>query len=49
MGSISNKYHENIPGDHRRWIAPDFPVSLSSQAYFKNQDPVVEFILKKMN
>ncbi|HMH35092.1 MAG TPA: hypothetical protein VK543_18780, partial [Puia sp.] len=49
MGSISNKYHESIPGDNRKWIAPDFPVLLSSQAYFKNQDPVMEFILKKIN
>jgi hypothetical protein len=47
MGSISNKYHESIPGDHRQWIAPDFPVTLSSQAYFNNQDPVMELILKK--
>jgi hypothetical protein len=49
MGSISNRYHESIPGDKRKWIEPDFPVSLSSQEYFKNQDPVMEFILKKMN
>lgn len=49
MGSISNKYHESIPGDTRKWIEPDFPVSLSSEAYFKNQDPVLEFILKKLN
>jgi hypothetical protein len=48
MGSISNRYHESIPGDTRKWIAPDFPVSISSQAYFKNQDPVMEFILQKM-
>jgi hypothetical protein len=47
MGSISNKYHESIPGDTRKWIAPDIPVSLSSEAYFKNQDPVLEAILKK--
>ncbi len=46
MGSISNKYHETIPGDKRKWIEPVYPVSLSSIAYFKNQDPVMEFILK---
>ena len=46
MGSISNKYHETIPGDKRKWIEPVYPVSLSSTAYFKNQDPVMEFILK---
>ena len=49
MGSISNKYHENIPGDKRKWIAPDYPVSLSSNEYFKNQDPVLDFIMKKIN
>ncbi len=46
MGSISNKYHETIPGDKRKWIEPVYPVFLSSAAYFKNQDPVMEFILK---
>ena len=47
MGSISNKYHETIPGDTRKWIEPDYPVLLSSAEYFKNEDPVLEFILKK--
>ncbi len=45
MGSISNKYHETIPGDKRKWIEPVYPVFLSSKAYFKNQDLVMEFIL----
>ena len=45
MGSISNKYHETIAGDRRKFIEPDYPVFLSSTAYFKNQDPVIEFIL----
>ena len=47
MGSISNKYHESIPGDTRRWIAPDYPVLLSSAEYFKNQDPVLDLVMKK--
>ena len=47
MGSISNKYHESIPGDTRKWIAPDIPVSLSSTAYFNNEDPVMVAIEKK--
>jgi hypothetical protein len=47
MGSISNKYHESIPGDTRKWIEPNIPVALSSAAYFQNQDPVLEAILKK--
>jgi hypothetical protein len=45
--SISTKYHESIPGDKREWIAPDFPVLLSSTEYFKNEDPVLDLILKK--
>jgi len=48
MGSISNKYHESIPGDKRKWIEPNFPVSLSSQEYFNNEDPVLTFIVNKM-
>jgi hypothetical protein len=47
LGSISNKYHETIPGDNREWIEPDFLIALSSKEYFKNEDPVLEFILKK--
>jgi len=49
MGSISNKYHESIPGDTRMWIAPDYPVQLSSTEYFKNQDPVLEFVTNRRN
>lgn len=45
MGSISNVYHETIPGDTRNWIEPDYPVFLSSNVYFKNQDPVMASIL----
>ena len=48
MGSISNKYHEQIPGDKRLWIQPDFPITLSSTQYFNNEDPVLNFILEKM-
>ena len=46
MGSISNKYHETIAGDKRQWIEPNIPIYLSSKAYFNNQDPVLEYILK---
>ncbi len=49
MGNISYRYHENIPGDTRQWIEPDFPVTLSSTAYFENQDPVMMFLLQKFN
>lgn len=47
MGNISTRYHESIPGDKRKWIQPNFPISLSSKAYFKNQDPVLEYIRNK--
>jgi hypothetical protein len=45
FGSISNRYHESIPGDTRKWIQPDIPVLLSSKAYFKNEDPVLKAIV----
>jgi len=47
IGNISNRYHENIPGDKRKWIQPDMYVTLSSKAYFENRDPVMEYIRKK--
>lgn len=46
-GSISNRYHENIPGDTRKWIAPELEVPLSSKNYFENRDPVLEAVLRK--
>jgi C-terminal processing protease CtpA/Prc len=42
IASISNRYHENIPGDTRGWIEPDIKVELSSRDYFANRDPVLE-------
>ncbi len=47
IGNISNRYHENIPGDKRKWIQPNFTVTLSSEAYFMNRDPVMEYIRKR--
>ena len=44
--SISNRYHENIPGDKRKWIEPDIPVALSSRDYFAGRDPVLESLIK---
>ena len=40
--SISNRYHENIPGDKREWIEPDIKIELSSSDYFANRDPILE-------
>ncbi|MGH9837353.1 MAG: hypothetical protein ACREEM_01040 [Blastocatellia bacterium] len=47
LGSISNRYHESIPGDTRIWIEPDIKVELTSQDYFSNRDPVLELLLKR--
>jgi phosphoglycolate phosphatase-like HAD superfamily hydrolase len=44
--SISNRYHENIPGDTRKWIEPEIRVELSSRDYFANRDPVMERIAR---
>ncbi|HEU0064895.1 MAG TPA: hypothetical protein VFQ58_07680 [Flavisolibacter sp.] len=49
MGSISNKYHETIPGDKRKWIEPTYTILLSSRQYFNNEDPVLDFILHRFN
>lgn len=47
MGSISNRYHENFPGDKRKWIEPALRLSISSKDYFGNRDPLLEAVLKK--
>jgi hypothetical protein len=44
--SISNRYHESIPGDQRIWIEPALKVELSSKDYFANHDPVLEAVLR---
>lgn len=46
LGSISNRYHENIPGDQRKWIEPEIKVSLSSRDYFGAKDPVLAAVFK---
>ena len=45
IASISNRYHENIPGDRRQWIEPDMKIELSSRDYFANRDPVLEKLI----
>ena len=45
IGSISDEYHESIPGDKREWIAPDIPYVLSSADYFGNRDPLLDKVL----
>lgn len=45
MGSISDRYHETIPGDRREWIKPEIAYQLSSADYFANRDPLLEKVL----
>ena len=45
IGSISNRYHETIPGDTREWIAPSIRYSPSARDYFANKDPLLEMVL----
>jgi hypothetical protein len=45
IGSISNRYHETIPGDTREWIAPGIRYNPSARDYFANRDPLLEMVL----
>ena len=45
LASVSNRYHESIPGDTRSWIEPHPKVMLTSADYFANRDPVLDAIL----
>lgn len=45
IASISNRYHETIPGDTRSWIAPKTEFRLGSVDYFRNHDPVLAALL----
>jgi hypothetical protein len=47
MGSVSNRYHESMPGDNRQWIEPQIKVELSSRDYFAGRDPVLETVLER--
>jgi RNA polymerase sigma factor (sigma-70 family) len=47
LTSISNRYHESIPGDSREWIEPEIKVELSSRDYFGNRDPVLDMVLDR--
>ena len=45
-GIISSQYHQASEAeDHRIWIAPHLPVSLSAENYFEGKDPAMEQIL----
>lgn len=43
--TVSSQLHQHsFPEDHRLWIAPDVPVSLSSVDFFSGRDPALEAI-----
>jgi hypothetical protein len=45
IGSISDRYHETIPGDKREWIAPSIRYNPSARDYFANKDPLLDLVL----
>jgi tetratricopeptide (TPR) repeat protein len=46
-GIISSQYHQaSRSEDHRVWVAPHLPVTLSSAQYFAGRDPAMEQILQ---
>ena len=50
LGIISSQFHQPSKAeDHRIWVAPHVPVSLSSQEYFSGQDPAMEAIFEIVN
>lgn len=45
-GIISSQYHQaSSAEDHRIWVAPHMPVTLSSKSYFSGEDPAMKQIL----
>jgi|GEM_PF-665468 len=45
-GFISSQFHQyGAPEDHRIWIAPHVPVSLSSEQYFEGDDPAMTAVI----
>jgi hypothetical protein len=46
LGVVSSQFHQDgEPEDHRIWIAPHVPVSLSSWQYFEGVDPVMTAVI----
>jgi len=46
-GIVSSQFHQSgEPEDHRIWIAPHVPVSLSSDEYFSGKDPAMDAIFE---
>lgn len=50
LGIVSSQYHQPSKAeDHRIWVAPHVPISLSSFDYFSGKDPALEAIFKIAN
>jgi len=46
-GIISSQYHQaSRSEDHRVWVAPHLPATLSSVQYFAGRDPAMEQIFQ---
>ncbi|WP_413665095.1 hypothetical protein ACG1BZ_07715 [Microbulbifer sp. CNSA002] len=46
-GIISSQYHQASKAeDHRIWIAPHVPATLSSEEYFAGEDPAINHIIR---
>ena len=49
-GIISSQFQQPSKAeDHRIWVSPHVPVSLSSEAYFSGKDPALNTIFKIIN
>jgi hypothetical protein len=49
-GIISSQFHQASKAeDHRIWVSPHVPVSLSSKQYFSGEDPAMNAIFKIMS
>ena len=47
MGIVASQYHQTYKAeDHRKWIAPHIPVSLSSTDYFNGNDRALNVIME---
>ncbi|KZY44422.1 hypothetical protein A3733_15655 [Pseudoalteromonas shioyasakiensis] len=45
-GLISSQFHQQSRAeDHRIWLAPDMPITLSARDYFAGVDPVMDAVL----
>jgi C-terminal processing protease CtpA/Prc len=50
MGLISTQFHQTSKAeDHRKWIAPHIPVSVSSTDYFNGNDRALDAIMEVIN